>query len=132
VPADGCDQNGDGSSCCTGNYQLNNVNCNSNVLCLGQCDGTCSDGICCADIGENTETCCVDCGHCGDGICCADAGENTETCYNDCSCGDGICDTGVGENIETCCVDCGYCGDGYCCYNEDETSCPADCPGGGA
>jgi hypothetical protein len=51
--------------------------------------------------------------YCGDGICQEEIGENCETCYIDCgvcqTCGDTFCQSEIGETCETCPADCGDC-----------------------
>lgn len=102
------------------------------------CAKACGNGVCEAKIGENCETCALDCGctigfvcdhsvcrkdsQCGDGVCEANKGETCSNCKADCGCSNGIaCITGVCRSP--------FCGDGICRtdINEDCNSCPQDC-----
>jgi len=72
----------------------------------------CGDGVCSSETGENSITCCEDCGSkCGDEVC--NCNENNQTCVKDCNpcseygCGDGVCGAECGETSETCIEDCG-------------------------
>ncbi|UCF35135.1 MAG: hypothetical protein JSV78_07485 [Phycisphaerales bacterium] len=99
------------------------------VTCCDDCGPVCGDAAC--NCGEDSLTCCEDCGAvCGDGTCNCD--EDTCTCPLDCgsSCGDGCCNGD--EDTCDCCVDCGTaCPDGCCSTEcgEDEFNCPEDCCG---
>lgn len=98
------------------------VSCSTTTYCLGHdsgvfCDGgatvlcsTCGNGTC--DGSESNATCPNDCPICGDGIC--SAGEDPYNCPSDCQtiCGNGICEQ---DEYSTCPYDC--CGGGgYLCY----------------
>ena len=100
--------------------------------------GYCGDGTCDSDSGEDSNTCCGDCGvcgYCGDGTCDSNLGEDSNTCCNDCGvceyCGDGSCNNG--ESCWDCSNDCGdcpieeYCGDGSCNNGESCYDCSGDC-----
>jgi hypothetical protein len=104
--------------------------------------GYCGDGQCNPDTGEDEFTCAADCGYpvyCGDDVCEPDYGEDAYGCPEDCppeeQCGNDICEPELGER-ETCTRDCpgprpppvATCGDGTCDANEDNTTCPDDCP----
>ncbi len=90
----------------------------------------CGDGDCNSSIGENCETCFIDCGSCGGG--------------DDDYCGDGQvnqtseeCDDGNSDNSDICSNDCKiqeYCGDGECNGDETCSTCYEDCGscGGGS
>ena len=104
-------------------------------------DCRCGNDNCEAAVGENVESCPVDCrGGCGDGYCaepaeaCSCEGlTDCEVCEVDCCrtiCGDRICSLAAGENIGNCEPDCGLggCGDGLC-IGETLGSCPSDCTG---
>ncbi len=89
----------------------------------------CPDGTCTAGF-EDVTRCCQDCGTCNDGYCCPQKGEDNNTspnyCPQDCgTCGDTICTPERNEDVNTCCVDCSTCGDGSCC-----TDLGPDVPGG--
>ena len=73
----------------------------------------CGDGICTPETGENSITCCIDCGSkCGDGACSSECGETKQTCVKDCNpcseygCGDNVCRAECNETSETCPMDC--------------------------
>jgi PKD repeat protein len=75
--------------------------------------GGCGDGVCDAQLGEDSATCAVDCAagnECGDGVCDSQFGEDSSTCAVDCpaaaGCGDGVCDAQLGEDSTTCSLDC--------------------------
>lgn len=89
----------------------------------------CGDGAC--EAGEDTITCCDDCG-CGEGFACTArrcgpvcgdgkvvAGETAEICCEDVGCPDGYSCTGDG------CVS--RCGDGVCTGDEGREDCCTDC-----
>ncbi len=94
---------------------------------------TCGNGTC--DEREWEKNCPQDCSvqaECGDGFCDWHLGENPESCSVDCSyepkCGNRICEQG--ETAENCQDDCrpgGFCGDGYCGIEENPENCYDDC-----
>ncbi|MFC1697572.1 LamG domain-containing protein [Nanoarchaeota archaeon] len=115
---------------------------NSNGFCPDGCNlgndddcgsANCGNYYCEQDLGENSGSCCQDCGYCGDNTCCTQSGEDENNCPNDCTiavCGNSQCEQGEDQN--SCCQDCGYCGDGNCCSQggEDSNNCQNDCSGG--
>ncbi len=80
------------------------------------CDAEAGQGPLCA--GENSVTCCFDCGSiCGDGTCNCD--ESALNCVEDCgTCGNAVCDVDDGESSENCCGDCGCPGEDQVCLDQ--------------
>eukprot|EP01098_Paradermamoeba_levis_P001185 TRINITY_DN1132_c0_g4_i2.p1 TRINITY_DN1132_c0_g4~~TRINITY_DN1132_c0_g4_i2.p1 ORF type:complete len:943 (-),score=337.30 TRINITY_DN1132_c0_g4_i2:111-2813(-) len=87
-----------------------------------QCSGTgcgcsldptdkCGNGKCDLDLGENCDTCALDCGAC---VLCPSK-----------SCGNGVCD--AKETGCNCPQDCGCCADGLCLAGETFDNCQSDC-----
>jgi len=105
----------------------------------GQCKivtPLCGDGNCMQFIGEDCDSCPVDCGACcGNGKCDPGYGETCANCSMDCGncCGNGFCDAQLGETCTICPQDCGpcpaKCGDQLCEADKLETcdNCPLDC-----
>jgi hypothetical protein len=76
------------------------------VLGLAGCP-ECNDGHCDAGF-ETVISCPQDCAICSDGVCSVAVGEDSNSCPIDCHCGDGVCD--AAESIASCPNDCGACG----------------------
>ncbi len=104
--------------------------------------GSCSDGESCVkykcDDPENPNPCdsITLPGSCGDGCCDQQGGENSENCWDDCQdapyyCGDGKCEGIINiyhsETHGSCPADCGLCGDGKCELDENCNDCEDDC-----
>ena len=95
----------------------------------------CGNDECEARLGEDLESCPLDCAACGDGTC--SPAEGPIECPVDCcgggeggaGCGDGLCvGYACGEDPATCPVDCGTaCGDGVCERGESPEVCVPDC-----
>ncbi|MBM4371486.1 MAG: hypothetical protein FJ098_07515, partial [Deltaproteobacteria bacterium] len=137
---DWCDVECSGTSCGDGVCQP----CEDETTCAGDCaapDPVCGDGICTADAGEDSHSCCEDCGNCAahgcgdicecDPFCCSDWDEWCDLECAGTSCGDDICQPC--ETEDSCAEDCAapdpFCGDGICTADagEDATTCCEDC-----
>lgn len=95
------------------------------------CPGTCGDGNCDTNAGEDHTNCPEDCPFCGNQNC--EDTEDATSCPQDCSgdCGDDFCDPT--EDCSNCSADCGSCpptcGNNACdpIVGESCATCPQDC-----
>ena len=137
---------------CDGGFDCNDTNCATDPACVatgGTCDG---DGVC--EVGEDCQSCAVDCptgvgAACGNGVCESRDGESCLSCPADCNGKQSgptsqrfCCGSGAGQNPVSCadarCTSTGFtcnslpatascCGDGACEGSETSCNCAVDC-----